>query len=103
MGRGPPELGCPQSQGFVDAEQEEDLPNAKRSFHRVHRDYADAPLPPLAICTGLANEFTRSVSSRHSPGGKLCDLPNGQNCSSRVKPPERDIHRAVCRVTKLEM
>ena len=84
MGRGPPELGCPQSQGFVDAEQEEDLLIAKCSFCRVHRDYADAPLPLLAICTGLANEFTRSVSSPHSPRDKLCDFANGKNWSSRV-------------------
>ena len=84
MGRGPPELGCPQSQGPVHAQQEGDLPNAKRSFHRVHRGHADAPLPPLAICTGPANEFTRSVSSPHSPCGKRCDFTNGKNCSSRV-------------------
>ena len=89
MVRGPPELGCPQSQGFVDAQQEEHLPNAKHSFRRVHRDHADAPLPPLAICTGLANEFTRSVSSRHGPRSKLCDFANGKNCSSRVNPAVR--------------
>jgi hypothetical protein len=85
MGRGPPELGCPQSQGFVDVQQEEHLSIAKRSFRRVHRDHADAPLPPLATCTGLANELTRSVSSRHSPRDKRCDFTNGKNCSSRVK------------------
>ena len=47
MGRGPPELGCPQSQGFVDVEHEEHLLIAKRSFRRVHRDHADAP--PLRL------------------------------------------------------
>ena len=84
MERSPLELGCPGSQGFVDAEQEADHLNAKRSLNGVHRDHADAPLPPLAICRGVANENTRSVSSRHSPGDQLCDFTNGKNWSSRI-------------------
>ena len=31
MGRGPPELGCPESQEFADDKQERHHPNAKRS------------------------------------------------------------------------
>jgi hypothetical protein len=49
MARGSLELGCPQSQGFVDAEHEGHLPNAKRSFRRVHRVHAEGPGPGNAI------------------------------------------------------
>ena len=71
MARGSLELGCPESQGFVDAEQGGHHLNAKRFFRRVHRDHTDAPLTPLAIWTGLANANARSVSSPHSPGEQL--------------------------------
>jgi hypothetical protein len=84
MARRSLELGCPQSQGFVDAEQEGHLPNAKRSFRRVHRDHADAHLPPLAICTGLTNANTRSVSSRMVLVVNCGDSPYGRTCSNGV-------------------
>ena len=85
MARGSLELGYPQSQGFVDAEQGGRLLNAKRPFRRVHRDHADAPLPPLAICTSLTNANTRPASSWHGPVDQLLILAIGSCSSSEVK------------------
>ena len=56
-----------------------------RPFRRVHRDHADAPLPPLAICTGLTNANTRPVSSRMVLVINCGDSPYGRTCSNGVK------------------